>query len=111
MTTFAQLKLVAAAVLLCIAAFLIYDYTTLRGRNDELKTSLDQVRADLDTERSTRETQAKEFARRADVDAAIRKERTAINSRMETAIHESPAARDYLGERIPDVVRDAHLGR
>jgi len=48
-----------------------------------------------------------EIVRRAEFDSAIRETRLQINSRLDKAAHEDPVARDYLGERIPDSVRNA----
>src|SRR4249919_613937 len=52
---------------------------------------------------------SKEMVRRAEFDRALRETRQQINGRLDQVTHEDPVARDYLGERIPDGVRNAVL--
>ena len=111
MTTLQQLKLVALAVLICALVYLGYDYATLGARNDTLKSDIAELRADLDDERTARLADAAAYIHRDEFAAALRKERRQTDARMDKASNEDPAVRDYLGERIPDGVREAHLGR
>lgn len=111
MTPTAQLKLIACAFLLAVAAFLIFDYTTLRGRNEELRKENSETKDKLDGEIKARESMASEFITRAEFDAAIREARRASQSRINEVSHEDSPAGDWLRTRIPDGVRDAHFGR
>lgn len=111
MTPVAQFKLVACAVLLAIAGFLIFDYTTLRGRNEELRKENSETKDALKAETEAREQMASEFITRTEFDAAIRAARRASQSRVNEVSHEDSPAGEWLRTRIPDGVREAHFGR
>jgi C4-dicarboxylate-specific signal transduction histidine kinase len=110
-TPIAQFKLIACAVLLAVAAFLIFDYTTLRGRNEELRKENAETKDKLNGEIAARETMASEFITREEFDAAIRDARRASQSRINEVSHEDSPAGDLLRTRLPDGMRDAHFGR
>lgn len=111
MTPLAQFKLIACAVLFAIAAGLIYDYTTLRGRNDELKQENRETKDALVAETKAREIASAEFITRTEFDAAIRAARHKSQSRVTEVSHEDSPAGDLLRTRLPDELRDAHFGR
>lgn len=109
MTTLAQLKLIACALLLGIALYLVYDYTTLNDRNNELDDKVAQLSAELkENQRETAEL-SKQFVKKAELTKALRDNRQAITTQLETNAHEDPATAEYLHERIPDGVRAPFL--
>jgi len=110
-TTIQQLKLVVLAVLIGVLVYMTYDYATLGDRNDQLETDIAELREDIKTERAAREADAAAYIHRDELAAALRKERRAIDARLEQASNEDPTVRDYLREPIPAGVRDAYLGR
>lgn len=56
------------------------------------------------------QTLSNETIRRSEFDAALRDARATVSHNLDTATREDPVARDYLGERIPDSVRNAYPG-
>ncbi|MDX5515086.1 hypothetical protein [Stenotrophomonas sp. RG-453] len=98
-------------VLLLIAAlgagaYAVHTYRSAMERVSKLEETAEQ----FDELKQSVATLNREAIRRATLDQAIRDARNRVDRSVETARNEEPAVRAYLDERIPDGLRDAHLG-
>lgn len=99
------IELVLALVLAGAGAYGVWSYQHMAKQVTELAPLKDQVT----TLQNQVDQLSKEMVRRAEFDAALRSARQNITSNLDKVANENPAARAYLGERIPDGVRKAYL--
>ncbi len=103
MTLRLYLAIGAGAVLAValVTGFLSLQTTVAKAR------SADALQERVEALEASHERLSAEAIRRAEFDSAIRAARTTVHLNLDKVTHEDPVARDYLGERIPDVVREA----
>jgi Tfp pilus assembly protein PilO len=96
-----------AGVLLLVAlgagGYAVWSYQRMAKEVAELAPLKNQV-AELQQQQTLLSA---EFVKRSEFDSALRDARQSIHISLDKVTNEDPAARDYLGERIPDSVRHA----
>jgi hypothetical protein len=92
------------AAVLCTCGYLVWNYNRLKAAAAKVPELENKVRVLA----SGYESLSNEVIRRAEFDAALRDRRATINTEVEKAADEDPAVADYLHERIPAGVREAH---
>jgi hypothetical protein len=106
--TLTQIKAAVRAafyvVVIGTSGYLVWNYDRLKDTAEKVP----QLEARVALLASGYETLSNEVIRRAEFDAALRDRRATINSEVEKAANEEPAVADYLHERIPDGLREAH---
>lgn len=104
MSPLRYIQLALALALLGAGGYLAWSYHHLSVQ----AARLPELEAKVATLAAGYETLSQETIRRSEFDAAIRDARATVSHNLDTATREDPVARDYLGERIPDSVRDAY---
>lgn len=92
------------AIVLGIAGYLAWNYNRLKVTAEKVP----QLEARVALLASGYETLSNEVIRRAEFDDALRSRRATINTEVEKAADEDPAVADYLHQRMPDGLREAH---
>lgn len=107
MTPLAYLKLAGALALAGAGAAGVLSYRHLAAKAataDERIAAAEKTAANLQAQM---DTLSEEVIRRAEFDRAIRDARQRVSDNLDTAAREDPVSRDYLGEPLPDRVREA----
>lgn len=114
MTPRAYINLIAGILALFVlgaGAAAVWQFKSMAGKlatADARIESAEQFAADTKRQADNLE---KAVLANAEAVAEIRRTRANITVRIDQAANEDPAARDYLGERIPDGLRQAWLDR
>lgn len=103
------LKIGAALLLLGAGVTAVLSYRHLAAKAATADLRIATAEKALADQKREMQTLQDEMVRRAEFDRAIRDTRLQINDRLDKVTNEDPVARDYLGERIPDSVRNAVL--
>lgn len=97
---------VLCLVLIGAGGYGVWSYKRMAQQAAELKPLQDRLTA----MEQQQELFSAELKQRAEFDQKLRDTRVTINHQLDKVTNEDPVARDYLGERIPDSVRDAIRG-
>lgn len=96
---------VLCLLLIGAGAYGVWSYKSMAAQ----VATIAPLKADLKSLRESHDKLAAESIQRAEFDTALRAARQSVHISLDKVTHEDPVARDYLGERIPDSVRQAVL--
>lgn len=99
------LQLALALALAGAGAYLVWSYQSMSKK----VARLPELEADLKALREGYETLSQETIRRDEFDRALRDARSEVSRKLDRATNEDPDSADYLGQRIPQRVRDVYL--
>jgi Tfp pilus assembly protein PilO len=94
---------ILSLLLIGAGAYGVWSYQHMAKQVAELAPLKNQV-AELQQQQALLSA---EVVKRAEFDTALRDARQSIHISLDKVTNEDPVARDYLGERIPDSVRNA----
>lgn len=103
------LQLAFVLAVLGAGGYFAFSYHSMSKKIATADARIAQAEADSAALRRDYKTLSEEIVTRAEIDTLIRESRQHITIRLDEVQHEDPVARDYLRERIPDVVRGAYL--
>ncbi len=89
-----------------VCGYFVWNYNHMSEQVDQI----DPLRVQVAALERQQQALSAEFVTRQQLDTAIRSARTSTVTRIETVKANDPTTRAYLDERIPDGLRNAHLG-
>jgi hypothetical protein len=103
------LQLVLVLLLVGAGGYGVRSYRHLAAKAATADTRIAEAEAGQAALQRQFDTLSQEVVRRAEFDRAIRETRATISRNLDTATREDPESAGYLGQPIPQRVRDAYV--